>query len=175
MSRPPDNSFWAEPCPARGSSLTHAHWAACKPDGGHPPDNTGNEGNTHPYEMCCHCQMTKAMMTEADIAMREMGLPAQLLPAPTDGQCTVDHNSITSKLVLAEGVGDLGPPEGARDWHINRTTCPICGVPVEPKLATGEVTGPIYGRGRGELSERHKMDLETVLKREKFQAWSEGR
>lgn len=81
---PPAGSWWRQPCPARGASLTHAHWAQCRPDGVHPADDTGNEGNNHPINMCCHCQLTEQierLSNEAgqpplDVAarLRHMGL-----------------------------------------------------------------------------------------------------
>lgn len=73
-----DGSWWRQDCPKRGVGLQHAHWTACRPDGVHPHDDTGNEGNNHPATMCCHCQFTEAMEREAHIAMKAAtaGLPA---------------------------------------------------------------------------------------------------
>jgi hypothetical protein len=62
-------------------------------------------------------------------------------------ECTTDHRSIDSKFL----IGDEG---------VVRTSCPICGVMVEPRSITG--TGPqgaTWEKGRGELTPRQKNRL----------------
>lgn len=55
------------------------------------------------------------------------------------GVCTVDHRSI-------------------KPW----TSCLICFQVIEPAMALGYPVGSGWGRGRGELTERHKKVLEFV-------------
>lgn len=65
------------------------------------------------------------------------------VPDPMTG-CVLDHKTIDTNLLLGDG--------GLR-W----VRCPFCNVMVEGALATGEVTGPAYGPGRGEWVAR-KLD-----------------
>jgi hypothetical protein len=60
-------------------------------------------------------------------------------------ECTVDHKSINATLLIGSGL----------EWK----RCPFCHVMVEGALRTGEVNGPTYGKGRGDLSPRQKSDL----------------
>lgn len=183
--------WWRQECPERGGGLTHAHWSKCDPSGVHPQDDTGNEGNQHPAAMCCHCQMTEQSereMREADIAMREAGVPRSELAdheyvftivgrcgrcqrtpdihpkyrrgeAAEEGGCVVDHSSITTKLLIGDG---------GLQW----SQCPQCQMYLEPKAITGNgPQGRPTDRGRGTLTERHKADLVKAAQREDFSDW----
>lgn len=65
-------------------------------------------------------------------------------------ECTVDHNSITRKLL----IGDAG-----LQW----TSCPSCGVQLEAKLYTGEYEPRRYGWGRGEVTGRFLKRVEGYV------------
>ncbi len=184
--------FWAEQCTARGPALTHAHWDRCDSKGVHPADGTEAAGRTHLADMCCHCEMTPAMKTELDIAMQQLGAGTSLgrsladhlyvptivgrcnrcqrtadahpvsrkVVEPGSDECTVDHTSIATKALIGDG---------GLQW----TSCPLCATMVEPKMATGQLTGPAYGPGRGVLTQRHMDKLVKVANREKFNDWLE--
>lgn len=68
------------------------------------------------------------------------------LPIP----CTVDHQSITRKLL----IGDNG-----YQW----TTCPSCGVQLEGHLYTGAYSNREYGHGRGEATPRFLKRVEAYV------------
>ena len=181
--------WWQQDCPARGAGLTHAHWNRCDPGEVHPPDGTKMAGRTHDWNMCCHCEQVSASekSPEADIAIPEpsdiprggpladheyrwtiAGRCARCQRTSLDhpvfkrgvesGECSVDHNSIASKLLINDG-------------GLERTTCPICNMQVEPKLATGQPTGVTWGPGRGSLTQRHMDKLINLVKREQFLAY----
>lgn len=61
-------------------------------------------------------------------------------------ECTVDHRSINTALLIGDG-----------GWEWRR--CPYCHVQVEGALRTGEVVGPAYGPGRGDMTHRLKARL----------------
>jgi hypothetical protein len=84
------DDFWKQACPARGAGLRHAHWSKCNPTGVHPQETIGNVGKNHPFDMCCHCEMTTdgavarpsddQPLTLADIAPSsptELGMPLE--------------------------------------------------------------------------------------------------
>lgn len=70
-------------------------------------------------------------------------------------QCAVVHDSVNVQRI--SGMG-------GESW----SHCPMCDAIIEPKLATGEPTGPAWGRGRGDLTERLKKYLDWV-------AWLDAR
>jgi hypothetical protein len=59
--------------------------------------------------------------------------------------CPIDHDTLLSEHLVADG--------GAR-WH----RCPSCNVMVEPKMATGQPSGPNYGPGRNPYTDRQKWE-----------------
>lgn len=78
-----------------------------------------------------------------------------LLPTPDPmTECPADHSSVTSWDLTASN---------------ERVRCPICRIMVEPRLATGEAHGPVWGPGRGELGTRMKARLGFVAHRAKLQ------
>lgn len=98
------------------------------------------EGHLYVYTIvgrCLRCQRTP----QEHVMMLEQ-------PDPMTG-CPADHNSVDTKRL----IGDAG-------WSWSR--CPFCNVMVEPKLP-GAVTGPTYGPGRGDLTERLKTRLNGWL------------
>lgn len=186
-------SWWDQDCPKRGAALSHAHWNVCDPQGVHPADGTAMAGRTHQLNQCCHCEQLAEKSQEAEaIAMsQEPPRQGQLQDHPyqwtiagrclrcqktrldhpvfkrgaESGECSVDHTSIASKLLVNDG-------------GLERTTCPICNMQVEPKMATGQPVGKPSGRGRGDLTQRHIDALVKLVSREKFEAWlaaKEGR
>jgi hypothetical protein len=60
-------------------------------------------------------------------------------------ECTVDHKSLNASLLIGDTL----------EWK----RCPFCQVMVEGAMRTGELTGPTYGSGRGDLTPRQKKDL----------------
>lgn len=77
---------------------------------------------------------------------RTLGEHLMFLANPEN--CNVDHASVTTSHT------------GTR-W----TLCPMCGQQVEPKMATGELPGPLWGKGRGGLSKRDIARLEFIIYR----------
>lgn len=83
---------------------------------------------------CLRCQRTEAEHVK-------------MLPAPDPmTNCPADHRSISAGPLIGEA---------GLEWR----RCPFCHVQVEPALRTGEVIGPVYGPGRGDLTERVKKRL----------------
>jgi len=152
---PMGNPFWETQCPARGVGLTHVHSKYCS------AQHTG-----HVSDECCECNqragtwrpsepvtpvvrdVTKDHPYKFTMAGRcgecqglEDDHPIFMAPDPMTG-CDVDHRSITSKRL----IGDEGEV-----W----STCPRCGVMIEPGLGKGEAVGPRYGKGRMPFTARH--------------------
>jgi len=89
--------------------------------------------------------------------------PIFLSPDPDKPEgCLVDHNS----LITHQLIGDLG-----MSWSL----CPVCAQMVEPLMAYTGPKGDPYGPGRGHLTERHKLRLMKVRRREDFNLWLESR
>lgn len=61
-------------------------------------------------------------------------------------ECPIDHNSIQPARLIGDG-----------GWEWRR--CPFCHHQVEPKAATGVVTGYKYGPGRNDLTASMKKHL----------------
>lgn len=166
MSTPDDirRAWWDEQCSERAAGLSHAHWNKC--EAVHPHDGTPMSGRTHLRNMCCHCEFTYEMMEEMRDAMRLDGLlpvpPPPVGDLPLDdlplGECNMKHEAIQSKFRVAEGGGT---------WAV----CVLCGVTVEPKLATGKVDGYPHGKGRGELTEKQTAQLHAIAMNDDFNAW----
>lgn len=153
-------AIWTDYCAARGPALTHAHWTKCVPPAPHPTDlSTEYAGRKHEWNQCCHCE-------ERMDPASQQGVPQKVVPAPPPESqtlaelepedailqseamalpvtCTVDHRSIDTALL----IGDDGLV-----WR----RCPFCNVQVEGALRKGEVIGPYWGPGRGELRPRQQ-------------------
>lgn len=132
-------------CPARGAGLSHAHWTRCRPPAPHPNDSsTEFSGRVHGPLQCCHCEETLELESAAPKPEPE---PEPEAPAAEpSGDCTVDHNSVKSSLLIGDG---------GLEW----SRCPICGVHVEPRFPPQGVQGKPYERGRGDLTERQRRRL----------------
>jgi hypothetical protein len=170
LIEPPNRSaFWKEQCPQRGAGLTHRHVMDCP---------------NHVFDECCECELTAAVWeARREMELREAGLvsdapdhlyvytitgrcghrgcgrhsgahPVTLLDkADPLTECRLDHSSVPNRGLL------IGKPDGAE-----RQRCQMCGVMIEPKLATGVPDGPAHGKGRGPIMDR-------LSKRLGFIAW----
>lgn len=183
---------WNDQCPERGAALTHAHWKDCNPGaGGHPEDGGPNVGHVHDWATCCHCEQRirgtqdpastrsdqnekpdptadhKYVPTMVGRCLRcQLPLvahPVYLDPPEAEAQadanglpikCDLRHDSITPKLL----IGDEG-------WVW--TSCPKCGVVLEPAMAKQEYPRK-WGPGRGNLSPR---EAQKALARVGWRAW----
>lgn len=181
---------WTEDCPARGPLLRHAHWSSCRPPEGHPPELGMVTGRIHQYGQCCHCEeyigarggrvvedltvpptvehlyipaitglcarpdchqpqdrhMASQNFAQAAAQAAEFGLPQD---------CPVNHGGISTKRL----IGDEG-------W--TWTSCPQCGILLEPKEAKGEAVGRPSGLGRGTFSVR---DQQRAVARVGWREW----
>lgn len=182
-------AFWYEQCPERGAGLDHAHWKDCDPARGHPPDPAFpfQEAVVHQWSQCCHCEHTAETWEQArgeelraDMAMREAGIPA---PDVNDHQYVHTVVGLCGRagcrkpmamhapMVRVVPGDECGPHtnvnpipligEAGLEWP----TCPNCGVQKEPKLATGDLSGPKYGLGKGYVTERMRRRWEEVAHR----------
>lgn len=133
--------FWRLDCPERGPALSHTH--------------TGGpncERDSHAECPCRHCNVTPL-----DFARREMiekladpdSLPLAL-KQPYEDQCAYRHESLVTIGLL---INDAG---------LERRTCPGCHVPLEPKMATGQLAGPLWGTGRGWVNPRTRNKWEAI-------------
>lgn len=186
---------WSEDCPGRTPGLSHAHWNRCKPPAVHPYDATNEfSGRVHEYNVCCHCEEP----IEGDVhsagselapspgslghpfiptmgglcgahgcGMPQVAHPGTQTRAQAEAQaeefglnkaCPVNHSTIAPKLL----IGDEG-------W--SWTTCPSCGIMLEPKEAKGEPVGRPTGIGRGLLTIREQQ---VVIARVGWRAWLSG-
>lgn len=179
---------WNDQCPERGPGLSHAHWKDCNPGaGGHPEDGGPRVGAHHDWSSCCHCEQRitgtpqppsasegehptvehKYIPTMVGVCLR-CRLPLNAHPIflaegaaveqaeefglPED--CKFDHKTLSPKLL----IGDEGYV-----W----TSCPGCGVVLEPALAKQEYPRK-WGPGRGNLSPR---EAQRTLARVGWRAW----
>ena len=60
--------------------------------------------------------------------------------------CPMDHAAINAALLIGNG---------GLEWR----ACPYCGVMVEAAMRLGNVIGPYWGPGRGELTVRQQARL----------------
>lgn len=84
-----------------------------------------------------------------DITSREAGIvdPDSLpLALPQETDCGYHHGSF------------VRPTQANGEW----ARCPACKTPLEPKMATGALTGPMFGIGRGWVSPRAKRRWEAI-------------
>lgn len=168
--RPDDEAerWWREQCPERGAGLSHAHWSKC--DGVHMADGTPMAGREHSWEMCCHCEMTFAMVQEMRDEMRLVGLePGPVTSVPVEppmaalnddvplGTCKADHSKMGMKVV--------------RDGVVSWQECVLCGVQIEPKRATGQLPGPKVALGTGDLTKGQMAKLAGLRAKERFLDW----
>lgn len=140
-------TFWSDECPQRGPGLTHAHWTQCDPNkGGHPGSIA-----RHTWGQCCHCEHTEASwlrLHPADVIVQQVAPPVTGAPA----QCTVSggkHKPAVSTPLIGEN---------GLEWP----SCSSCGVQMEPSLATGALTGPEWGIGRGWTNPRMVKRWEAI-------------
>lgn len=87
---------------------------------------------------CLRCQKT------------EVEHPVWMAAADPMTGCSVDHRTVNARMLIGDG-----------GWV--RSRCPGCRVMIEPIAASGEVTGPKYGPGRGDLTPRAKIHLRAWL------------
>jgi hypothetical protein len=93
-----------------------------------------------------------------DVTSREAGIvdPDSLplaLPQPHADRCEYRHENIVTLGFL---VNDDG---------LERRTCPGCHVPLEPRMATGQLSGPLWGIGRGWINPRTRNKWEAIAHR----------
>lgn len=150
---PIPETFWAQDCGARGPALRHTHGECIDP-----------ERKRHEECPCRHCGLTPSRwlyllqhdLREAGVTPEEVAavvdpdsLPLEM-EQPGEQYCGWDHKS-WSKSEL----------DKTKSWP----TCPNCNVPIEPKMATGEPIGPMWGSGRGWVSPRMKRRWSAVAHR----------
>lgn len=141
-----DRGWWGRQCPARPYGLTHAHDSKCA-DG-------------HQSYQCCECG--RLQLTDAELADEDREVLQEREPDPMTG-CTVDHNSIKSALLIADG-GEV------------RTRCPVCNVMVEPRYESiGANGGPSWGPGLGPLTPRQQARLRGYAGWHAFNGGDAGR
>ncbi len=154
--------FWQEHCDARPEDLKHRHAQDCA-DG-------------HLYDQCCECGLqARDWVQSVDLTppvpvVRPVtkGHPYQFtiagfcggcggvqddhpligVPDPMTG-CDVDHKSLKPAHLLGDG-----------GWVWS--SCPRCGIMVEPNLATHVMVGRNEGRGRLPFVNRHWKELDTM-------------
>lgn len=143
------DSFWSQSCGARGPALIHTHGACEDPD-----------RRNHDRCACEDCGLTPERWAAlVSNELREAGIPPEAshavdpdslpltLAQPTDGNC----NSPLHKAIWSSADGWLA--------------CPVCNVRVEPKLATGQLSGPMWGTGRGWVNPRTRKRWEAIAHR----------
>jgi hypothetical protein len=152
--------FWREDCPARGVALTHVH---------------ENECDDHPQSTCCFC-LTDQGSWKPPKADREV--PDHEYVFTIVGRCGRDKCGRLAEEHLSYRKKKDGTIRCVVEHESIKTPwtkCPMCGVTVEPKMATGIAIGPAWGPGRGILTRRHQDKLVKLVKREKFWAWMQER
>lgn len=118
-------TFWLQDC--RGPALRHTHH-----------DHVGDNPNAHADCPCRDCGVTPRVWAR----LMEMADPDSLPLALPQPGCGDMHHAIASRTLLVGGQG--------LEWP----TCAHCNVQIEPKLATGQLSGSVWGPGRGWVSPR---------------------